>query len=172
MDFRLFCENTVELLEASRDSMRIQLDYEDSLENNLLLDGDLLRYILYNLLSNALKYSSEDSKVVLSVCNLNEGLEISVVDNGIGIPEAGHGNLFESFQRGSNVLGVSGTGLGLNIAKRAVEATVAQSVTKAQMALDQPLWFACQFHNKPPNHLFLVCLKSWSLKMIHLTGFL
>jgi len=45
----------------------------------------------------ALKYSSEDSKVVLSVCNLNEGLEISVVDNGIGIPEADHGNLLNPF---------------------------------------------------------------------------
>jgi len=81
-----------------------------------------LRHMLYNLLSNALKYSEKDAKVEFAVDLRGEFLELTVSDKGIGIPVNDHGHLFESFYRASNVSGIPGTGLGLNIAKRAVEA--------------------------------------------------
>jgi signal transduction histidine kinase len=78
--------------------------------------------MLYNLLSNALKYSGKNATVEFTVTRQDEHLEMTVADKGISIPKEDHGHLFESFHRASNVSGIPGTGLGLNIAKRAVEA--------------------------------------------------
>ncbi|NET40357.1 MAG: sensor histidine kinase, partial [Cyanothece sp. SIO1E1] len=78
--------------------------------------------VLYNLLSNALKYSDDSSPVEFLVRRQGEFLEFVISDQGIGIPVEDHGRLFESFHRASNVSAIPGTGLGLNIAKRAVEA--------------------------------------------------
>ncbi|MFN7663330.1 MAG: PAS domain S-box protein [Inhella sp.] len=85
------------------------------------LDAKLLRHLLGNLLSNALKYSPEGGDVQLRVRAADEGLRFDVVDQGIGIPEADQKRLFESFHRASNVGNISGTGLGLAIVKQSVE---------------------------------------------------
>ncbi len=122
LDLKAFCQSTVEQLEAYRENKRILLRMDDQLSNPLNLDENLLRHMLYNLLSNALKYSDENAEVEFDVTLGGEFLELTVADKGIGIPLKDHGHLFESFYRASNVSGVPGTGLGLNIAKRAVEA--------------------------------------------------
>ena len=122
MDLEAFCRNTIEQLEAYRESDRIRLHFDESLAPSLRLDENLLRHMLYNLLSNALKYSGDQAMVEFKVQYAGEFLEFTVTDKGIGIPLEDHGQLFESFYRASNVSGIPGTGLGLNIAKRAVEA--------------------------------------------------
>ena len=122
MDLKAFCTSTMEQLEAYRETSRIRLNYDESLLSSLMLDENLLRHMLYNLLSNALKYSGESAVVEFSVDQREEFLEMTIRDKGIGIPIKDHGHLFESFYRASNVSGIPGTGLGLNIAKRAVEA--------------------------------------------------
>lgn len=122
LDLKAFCVSTIEQLEAYKESNRICLSYDDALPASLNLDENLLRHMLFNLLSNALKYSGEKSKVEFVVEYQDEFLEFKVSDKGIGIPPEDHGHLFESFYRASNVSGIPGTGLGLNIAKRAVEA--------------------------------------------------
>ena len=86
-----------------------------------LLDEKLMRHILGNLLSNALKYSTDDRPVVLSVEADAASLRFSVADEGIGIPEEDLPRLFESFHRARNVGNISGTGLGLAIVKKAVD---------------------------------------------------
>ena len=85
------------------------------------LDEKHLRHILSNLLNNALKYSSEGQSVRLSVARDDGQLCFEVADDGIGIPEADQGRLFQTFQRASNVGTVPGTGLGLAIVKRSVD---------------------------------------------------
>ena len=122
MDLKAFCQSTIELLEAYRETNRIKLHFGGEIPDSLSLDENLLRHILYNLLSNALKYSGDKSRVDFEVEQQGEFLELTVTDKGIGIPVHDHGHLFESFYRASNVSGIPGTGLGLNIAKRAVEA--------------------------------------------------
>ena len=122
VDLKAFCISTMEQLEAYRDTSRIKLNYDESLPPSLMLDENLLRHMLYNLLSNALKYSGESAAVDFSVDQREKFLELTIRDKGIGIPIKDHGHLFESFYRASNASGISGTGLGLNIAKRAVEA--------------------------------------------------
>ncbi len=121
-NFREFCVSTIEQLEIDRKVPRITLDYDKALGTPLLLDENLMKHVLFNLLENALKYSSKDSKVLFTVKKSMGFIDITVSDKGIGIPVMDHGHLFESFHRASNVADIKGTGLGLNIAKRAVEA--------------------------------------------------
>jgi signal transduction histidine kinase len=85
------------------------------------LDPRLIRRVLGNLLSNALKYSPADAPVTLSVETRGEQLWLEVRDRGVGIPEDDQLHLFEDFHRGSNVGDVPGTGLGLALARRAIE---------------------------------------------------
>jgi len=85
-----------------------------------LLDVNLLRHILEDLLSNAIKYSPIGSTVSLDISQVDHQLLFQVSDQGIGIPEAEQKALFEPFYRASNVGEVLGTGLGLSIVKRYV----------------------------------------------------
>ena len=85
------------------------------------LDETLLRQILMNLLSNALKYSPSHPIVELEITVADRTLTFKVSDQGIGIPPGDLDRLFEPFRRGSNVGTVSGNGLGMAIVKQSVE---------------------------------------------------
>jgi signal transduction histidine kinase len=85
-------------------------------------DESLLRHIVVNLLSNAVKYSEPGSQVGVTARREGPDLVLAVSDKGIGIPEADQPALFESFARASNVGTRPGTGLGLVVVRRSVEA--------------------------------------------------
>ncbi len=87
----------------------------------LLLDEKLVRYILSNLLTNAIKYSLTGSTVQFNLtCHPNQ-VVFQIQDQGIGIPPEHIPRLFESFYRASNVGAIQGTGLGLAIVKQCVD---------------------------------------------------
>jgi two-component system, LuxR family, sensor kinase FixL len=81
------------------------------------LDQNLLKNCIFNLISNAIKYSGENTFIEFNT-EINENCIITVKDNGIGIPEADQKYLFEAFFRAHNTGNISGTGLGLNIVAR------------------------------------------------------
>jgi len=89
-------------------------------EGGEIIDADkkLLRNILINLLSNAAKFSQEDSPIDINVKSEPEQTTLSVKDHGIGISEKDQEHLFNMFYRASNVTNIQGTGLGLHIVKR------------------------------------------------------
>ena len=87
-----------------------------------LLDLKLLRLIVGNLVSNALKYSANDTDIWLAVNQQEESVVLSVEDRGIGIPEHDQAQMFQAFHRAGNVSNTPGTGLGLTIVKQAVDA--------------------------------------------------
>ena len=84
-------------------------------------DPDLLRYLLSNLLTNAAKYSTENSKVHFTLAQHGGQAVFHVRDEGIGIPQDDLLHIAKPFRRGSNAETIPGTGLGLSIAQRAVE---------------------------------------------------
>ncbi|HEY9672894.1 MAG TPA: PAS domain-containing protein [Waterburya sp.] len=85
------------------------------------LDEKLARYILSNLLTNAMKYSPKGSTVQFDlICHPNQ-VVFRIQDQGIGIPPEHIPRLFESFYRASNVGAIQGTGLGLAIVKQCVD---------------------------------------------------
>jgi len=91
----------------------------------VLGEEDLLVTALRNLLENAVVYSPERTRVVVCVKKPGDGgVEISVTDQGIGIPQRDLERIFERFYRGDKARdrSMGGSGLGLAIAKSIVEA--------------------------------------------------
>lgn len=88
------------------------------------LDPKLVRQIVLNLLTNAIKYSFENKKVSIGVQKHQSSVVIMVSNEGYGIARAERSRMFEKFYRGQNVLkqAIEGTGLGLYLVKSIVEA--------------------------------------------------
>jgi PAS domain S-box-containing protein len=84
-------------------------------------DKKLLRNILINLISNAVKFSEEGKAITIDAKNANEKTIIAVSDEGIGIGADDQEHLFSSFFRAANATNIQGTGLGLHIVKRYID---------------------------------------------------
>jgi len=87
---------------------------------NVALDQNLLKNCVINLITNAIKYSGENTEIEFHSKITDAAFEICVKDNGIGIPLEDQKNLFEAFFRAHNTGSIPGTGLGLNIVARYV----------------------------------------------------
>jgi PAS domain S-box-containing protein len=112
-----FAEELIEEVEATLKKGQ-KIIYKHSGETDIYLDRQMLKNILYNFISNASKYSPDDSVIEFSSKLNDKGLTMSVTDHGMGIPELDQLHLFERFFRAKNVTNIQGTGLGLNIVKR------------------------------------------------------
>jgi signal transduction histidine kinase len=84
------------------------------------MDVHLFELILYNLVSNALKYSPMETVVAVRVQQLDSMLELTVTDAGRGIPAGDQAHVFETFYRGQNIDERPGLGLGLKLVQDAV----------------------------------------------------
>ncbi len=115
----LLVQIAAEMDRANPQAARIAMQC-DGVDQPRLIDPVLVRHVLVNLLSNALKYSPPDSAVTCAVSADKERLHLHVTDRGIGIPAADLPRLFESFHRGTNVGNIQGTGIGLHIVKECV----------------------------------------------------
>jgi PAS domain S-box-containing protein len=89
--------------------------------SSFVTDEKLVRNIIINLITNAVKFSPNATEVEMRVKCDQANLIIIITDQGIGIPEVDMEDLFTSFSRGSNVGVIEGTGLGLSIAKKAAD---------------------------------------------------
>ena len=95
-----------------------EIKYIHESEASVYSDKKLVKNILINLISNALKFSNEEAVVDVK-SQVKDGIAtISVKDKGIGISVEDQEHLFSSFFRGKNALNIQGTGLGLHIVKR------------------------------------------------------
>ena len=91
-------------------------------DHKVTLDKDMLRYILSNLISNALKFTTSSASIGITVNDApDHNIMLRITDTGIGIPKQDIAAIFEPFHRGQNVLHFPGTGLGLSIVKRCVD---------------------------------------------------
>jgi signal transduction histidine kinase len=85
------------------------------------MDKQMLKNAVLNLLANAIKYSPENTDIKYDTTITAEGLEFTIEDKGIGIPENEQSQLFERFFRAKNTLNIEGTGLGLSIVKKYID---------------------------------------------------
>lgn len=98
-----------------------EVRYSHSGVTKVWLDPTLLKHILMNLVSNAIKFSSEGKPIEVLTANSEHELVLSVKDSGLGISEEDKEHLFERFFRGTNVTNIQGTGLGLHIVAKYAE---------------------------------------------------
>jgi PAS domain S-box-containing protein len=112
----LLREATAEVQGLRKPGQRIETQLADA--EPLWLDASLLRKVLVNLLSNALKYSGENTTVTVRAAWAAGRLTLSVQDQGIGISAEDQEHLFERFFRARNATNIPGTGLGLYIIAR------------------------------------------------------
>jgi len=121
MDLAAFCNSVVERLRAQDKEKHQFIVHIDGDLSQVVMDARLLRHIVVNLLTNAVKYSAEGGEIKLDILRQGEDVVLRVSDQGIGIPIEAMSRLYEPFQRAGNVGTISGTGLGLTIVKDSVE---------------------------------------------------
>src|SRR5215213_55258 len=116
--------NLPEVVQDTVDEMRgllkkdQQINYQYMGEEKIDSDKKLIKNVLINLISNAIKFSDESRTIHIN-SNVKGGIAvISVRDEGIGISDEDQKHLFSSFFRGKNAVNIQGTGLGLHIVKR------------------------------------------------------
>ena len=117
----------VEALESVADlalSKRVEITHQIKIERPFISERIRLQQILYNLISNAVKYSDPDKAiryVKVAITDNPKGVEIVVTDNGLGITDAMKEKVFKVFERFHPDV-AEGSGLGLNIVQKHVEA--------------------------------------------------
>jgi signal transduction histidine kinase len=117
-------EFTKEVTEEMKTLLKIgqNIIYKHSGEDTqVALDKQLLKNVLINLISNAIKYSPEGKEINVTTEISNKLIKLAIRDQGIGIPKEDQQHLFTRFFRANNATNVQGTGLGLNIVKKYIE---------------------------------------------------
>ena len=117
----------------------------------LRLDPSLLRKILVNLLSNALKYSGENSAVRLRAACRDQHLALSVQDQGVGVSAQDQEHLFERFFRARNVATVPGTGLGLYIVAKYLELMRGTVALRSELNAGTTVTVTIPYENDPAH---------------------
>lgn len=117
-------ENTCKTLEpiALNKNIELNWDIEDTLDSTFLSDPYRIKQVITNLISNALKFTSEGSVEVTGKIEDNR-IYISVIDTGIGIATEKHADVFREFTQAHSGIEkkFGGTGLGLTISKKIIE---------------------------------------------------
>lgn len=121
LDLDELCRGVIDEFQTAMPVQRTLYYSCDAALHSVKLDKKLIRQIFSNLLSNALKYSAQDKPITITLQQQDAVLLLSVKDQGIGIPAADLDHLFQPFHRATNVDTISGTGLGLTIAKESAE---------------------------------------------------
>jgi signal transduction histidine kinase len=107
---------------ASRHGIALNVEVDERL-NSFAGDERRVKQILLNLLSNAVKFTPEGGRIWVAALPVDEGVQISVTDTGIGISVENQQLLFQAFQQVQDEDGAKreGTGLGLALARRLAE---------------------------------------------------
>lgn len=123
IDFDEFCDEiTDELNSIANNNVEIKKITKNNI-GNVLIDVNLLRHILNNVLTNAQKFSRKDSIIqfITEKQTPEDNILLTVKDNGIGIAEEDLQFIFDPFHRGKNTESIRGTGLGMAIVKRNID---------------------------------------------------
>jgi PAS domain S-box-containing protein len=98
-----------------------EISYVHTGKEEVYSDKKILRHLMFNLISNAIKFSPEGKVISIHTNTDDSYFIIEIKDRGMGISEEDKKHLFERFFRGYNATNIQGTGLGLNIVAKYVE---------------------------------------------------
>lgn len=122
-----FVTNLIQDFRPLLNEKKLRISFENNFNHEIFyFNEDYLTKILFNLISNAIKYSHEDNEIIIALQSVEKGkLGIKVKDFGIGIPKSAQKNILTKFFRAKNVANnqFSGSGLGLMIVKQIIDKT-------------------------------------------------
>ncbi len=122
VDLINFIKGILASFQSLAEDKKIRLEFHSDKESlELYIDKDKMEKIISNLLSNALKFSNKNGHISVSVFKKDSKVEISVVDDGIGIAEQDMKNIFNRFYKAKSSSVQEGTGIGLALVKELVE---------------------------------------------------
>jgi PAS domain S-box-containing protein len=130
----------------AKNDQHIHLEYNGN--KQVFSDKKLLKNIIVNLVTNAIKFSEEGTEIDVSANVTNSDAMISVQDQGIGIPKEDVEHLFSSFFRSANAVNIQGTGLGLHIVKRFVELIGGRVTIESQLGAGTTITIVIPVNNK------------------------
>jgi PAS domain S-box-containing protein len=121
VDLSSYCSNIINDLKLGLDTDRQFNITLPSGFSSLYVDSKLIRHILFNLISNAIKYSPENSPIDFTLEVTDAKCVLTVTDYGIGIPSDEQEKIFELFYRARNSGSIPGTGLGMSVIIRSIK---------------------------------------------------
>ncbi|MBK1988475.1 hybrid sensor histidine kinase/response regulator [Sphaerospermopsis aphanizomenoides BCCUSP55] len=134
LDLEAFCHQILEDAHLTALEKHVTIEFSSVGDcRSTFGDESLLRHILGNLLNNAIKYSHPHSKIKFELISQNQTVTFRFQDWGIGISKEDQNQLFLPFHRGENVGNISGTGMGLAIVKKCVEAHGGEILVDSQI---------------------------------------
>ncbi|MBE4907891.1 cell wall metabolism sensor histidine kinase WalK [Bacillus luteolus] len=113
------------------------------------IDPDKITQVLDNIISNAMKYSPEGGKIRFYLKEQTDKIQVSITDEGVGIPEENLANIFERFYRvdKARTRQLGGTGLGLAIAKEMIEAHDGEIWAESEEGVGTKIFFTLPLEN-------------------------
>jgi signal transduction histidine kinase len=120
-DLKSFISEIIKSFDSTAEAKKITLNLDyNSKRTNIATDMNFLKRVLYNLMSNAIKFSSFEKRIIISVADINQNFTISVKDEGPGISKDDQDKLFDKFNKLKNkpTNNESSSGLGLYIVKK------------------------------------------------------
>ncbi len=120
IDLRTFVSNIINEVRILKGKRQV-ITQEFAGHDHAVVDKKLLRHILLNLITNAIKFSPNGGAIEVRTEVNGKSIRMSVRDEGIGISKEDQKHLFERFFRADNAMHIQGTGLGLNIVAKYTE---------------------------------------------------
>lgn len=121
-DINLVIEGVIKEIHQRANDKGLKINWEKKKLPMIKIDDEKIRNVLFNFVDNAIKYSDKGI-IRIDSEKENDGIRITVKDNGIGFDKKDEVNFFQKFYRGENVQGtnVNGTGLGLYVCRKFIE---------------------------------------------------
>ncbi len=147
LDLYAFCEETIAEIRLIHPNYVLEFEAETADGWTGEFDPKLMRQAVTNLLLNAVKYSSPNTEIRLSLQRDQHDLMLQVADHGIGIPEEDRARIFDVFYRAKNSGNVPGTGLGLALVRQIAEAHKGMIICESEVGVGTTFSFRIPFFN-------------------------
>lgn len=125
IDMTDIIQKVIEEVRPLARARNVELSFSESKKKapKIMADPEKIKLVVENLANNAIKYTTKRGKIEIKLVKKNGDVVFTIRDNGVGIPEEQHGQVFDKFFRSDNVVKyqTEGTGLGLYISKNIVE---------------------------------------------------
>ena len=126
VNVRDYFEDAAEEIEYDLTAKNVEFEYQNAVAPEVLVIADVeqMRRVINNIVGNSVKYmDKEEKKISLHIRDAGDEIEVSITDNGKGIPSKDIGNIFNRFYRAdtSRNSGQGGSGIGLSIVKKIME---------------------------------------------------